>query len=158
MNFKNMKKQKYKKYLLLCIPTLVCLLIFHNSMYPIAQSNLQSGFVLRSLNRFLAGIGFHHVLTQFAVRKLAHFTEYFFFGLLLTLSVRVMDRKLKHAVTFELFLFLAVAVLDETIQLRSNGRNSSVIDVWIDFAGCIAGMGLNCLIHHWRNRPKKLSA
>jgi VanZ family protein len=127
------------------IPLLVLLLIFHNSMYPLRQSDLQSGVVLNALNRFFANYGIDAVLTQFEVRKLAHFIEYFIFGFLFTVTVRMIRRK-RSSFFFELFFFLAFPVVDETIQLYSSGRGSSVSDVLIDFVSCMIGMGLCCLI------------
>lgn len=141
-----MKRQKYKNYLLVCILLIVCLLIFHNSMYPIIQSDQQSGFVRHILNQLFSNIGCNIVLSQFAVQKLAHFTEYLLLGIFLTFTIRVIHINLNQVFFLQLFLFLAIPILDETIQLAYNGRNSSMIDVLIDFAGCMAGMGLNRLI------------
>lgn len=141
-----MKFEKYKKLSSLGVILFVLFLIFHNSMYPIQESDLQSGFVLRVLNRFFSDMGYDIVFTQYAVRKLAHFAEYFFFGLILTATLRSIRKNPRGALFFELFLFLAVPVLDETIQLAYRGRNSSIVDVLIDFAGCVAGMGLYRLI------------
>jgi VanZ family protein len=115
-------------------------------MYPIVQSEKQSEFVRHILNQFFSNIGCNIVLSQFAVRKLAHFTEYFFLGILLTFTIRMIHKNLNGLFFLQLFLFLAIPVLDETIQLASNGRNSSVIDVLIDFSGCMVGMGLYRLI------------
>lgn len=151
-----MKNKKYSQNVfLLLIPTLICLLIFRNSMYPIVQSDMQSGFVLRYLNRFLAFFGGSMQLTQFAVRKMAHFTEYFVLGFVLTLILQMPGRKWRPSLSLQLFLLLAVPVIDETIQLHSSGRNSSIIDVWIDFAGCVAGLGLSYLIRHLWSRSRK---
>lgn len=118
------------------------LLILHNSMYPIAQSDFQSGFFQRILNLFFSKIGCNVVFTQFMVRKLAHFIEYFCFGFLLTIAARMIGKRRNGFFFFELFLFLAIPVLDETIQLFYQGRTSSVLDVLVDFSGCVLGMGL----------------
>lgn len=40
------------------------------------------------------------------------------------------------------FAGLMTALTDETIQLFSAGRSSQVTDVWIDFAGCLAGIAV----------------
>lgn len=150
-----MKQQTNKNYLLVLIPIAVCLLIFHNSMDPIVKSDVQSGFVLRVLNHILAHFGCHHELTQFTVRKLAHFTEYFIFGFALTAILPALGRDGKPAPFLGLFVFLLVPLFDETIQLGSSGRNSSVLDVWLDFAGCVAAMALCSLIRCLINRCRK---
>lgn len=89
-------------------------------MFLIIQSDQKSGFVLRALNRF--------------------------FGSLFTLTIRMIRKKRNGFFFVEWFLFLAFPVLDETIQLYSPGRGSSVSDVLIDFVSCVVGMGLCCLI------------
>lgn len=141
-----MQNHKDKNMLWVGIPLIAILLIFHNSMYPIAQSDFQSGFFQRVLNLFFSKIGYNIVFSQFMVRKLAHFIEYFCFGFLLTVTVWMIGKKRNGFFFFELFLFLAVPVLDETIQLFYQGRTSSVLDVLIDFSGCVIGMGLCRLI------------
>lgn len=155
-----MKTEKYKNLLSVSVTLAVLLLILRNSTDPIVRSDLQSGLVLRVLNRLFSGMGYDVVFTQYAVRKLAHFAEYFVFGLLLTASMRRIRCGKNGGFFLKLFLFLAVPVFDETIQLFYQGRNSSVPDVWIDFAGCMAGMGLCRLIllaaHADGRRPRHL--
>ena len=139
-----MVNHKFYNSIFFCITLFVLFIIFRNSMFPISQSYLQSGIVLSALNHFFSN---RIVLSQLVVRKLAHFTEYFFFGLLLTITLRTFHKMLQGVFFLELFLFLAVPMVDETIQIFYQGRTSNVIDVWIDFSGCIAGMGLCYLIH-----------
>jgi VanZ family protein len=143
-----------RNFIWIGITLIAVLLIFHNSMYPLSQSDLQSGFVLRLLNRLFSKTGYEIVFTQFMVRKLAHFTEYFLFGFLLTVTIRAIRKSLDGTFFFEMFLFLAVPVLDETIQIFYPGRTSNVRDVLIDFAGCMVGMGLCRLILRAFPSPK----
>lgn len=140
-----MQKIKIKNFIWIVIPFLALLLIFHNSMYPILQSDQQSGAILNALNRFLTAIGFQAIFTQFAVRKLAHLIEYTIFGCLFTVSIPIIWKKRNGFFFFQMFLFLAFPVMDETIQLAYPGRGSSVRDVLIDFAGCMIGTGI-CLV------------
>ena len=44
-----MKQRTNKNFLLVLIPIVVCLLILHNSMDPIAKSDMQSGYRSASL-------------------------------------------------------------------------------------------------------------
>lgn len=147
-----------KNFLWVGIPLLALLLIFHNSMYPIVQFDQQSEVVLRALNRFFAANGLHVVFTQFEVRKLAHFIEYLILGCLLTISIRMIWKKWSGLFFFELFLFLAMPVLDETIQLFYLGRGSSVRDVLIDFAGCMVGLELCHLVYRRKAGAEHISA
>lgn len=147
-----MKQQNYRIYFFMAISLVACILIFHNSMYPIAQSDLQSGTVMRALNYLSVEMNLNFSFTQFAVRKLAHFTEYFLLGIILTITIWTFTKN--KCIFFELFLFLAVPVADETIQIFYNGRTSSVRDVIIDFLGCLAGMAL-CRAIRWKARNTK---
>lgn len=135
-----------KRYICIILTCCIFVLILHNSMYSIISSNMQSGFVLNCINRILFQADFNFTLTQFAVRKMAHFIEYFFFGLLLTITFITCTKSRQKSFWTELFLFLAAPAVDETIQLFYYGRNSSVLDIWIDFCGCMAGMGIYYLV------------
>lgn len=141
-----MQSNKIRNLFCFVIPILALLFIFHNSMFSIAQSDLQSGFVLGVLNRFFAANGLNVVVTQFKVRILAHFIEYFIFGCLFTVAIQMIEKRQNGFLFPELFFFLAFPVADETIQLYSPGRGSSVSDVLIDFASCVVGMSLCHLI------------
>lgn len=143
-----MKKQELKQLFFLVLPILVALLIFRNSMFSAVQSDEQSDFVLLFINRLYSGAGISVTLTSFAVRKLAHLTEYFIFGFTLALSFW---KRGKYIFSPAMFWFLAVPLVDETIQLFYPGRTTSVVDVWIDFTGCLIGLGLLCLIKGFVN-------
>lgn len=129
--------------------------IYHNSMFSVQQSYLQSGSVQNVLNHFFASIGLHVSFDQYAVRKLAHFAEYFIFGILLTATLRIYSVDLNQNFYFELFLFFAIPILDESIQMFYSGRTSSVIDVIIDFFGSFAGLGLCRLLVHRFDSERK---
>jgi VanZ family protein len=149
-----MKKQELRQLFYLALPILVALLIFRNSMFPGELSDEQSNFVLQFIENLFSRVGISATLTSFAVRKLAHLTEYFIFGLTLSLSFW---KRGKSIFPSSMFWFLAVPFVDETIQLFCPGRNGSVVDVWIDFAGCLIGLGLLYLIKHFvESRHRKI--
>ena len=120
-------------------------------MFSASQSDKQSGFVLLFMENLFSRAGISVTLTSFAVRKLAHLTEYFIFGLTLALSLWKRGNEGKHFISPAMFWFLAVPLIDETIQCFYPGRTSSVVDVWIDFTGCLIGLGLLCLIKYFVN-------
>lgn len=156
---KPMKQHTVFKFFLILLSFTAALFIFHNSMFSLQQSDLQSDSVMHILNRFFAKYGYDIVLTQYTTRKLAHFTEYFIFGMILTITMKIYSKNINKYLFFELFLFLAVPVLDESIQIFYQGRNSSVRDILIDFAGCVTGMGICKLIYLFSSnlkRPKHL--
>ena len=107
------------------------LFIFHNSLETGAESSARSQAVMQMVNSFLAKL---HLgpLSEHLIRKLAHFSEFALEGFLLMLCIRVYTR---HFVRH-----MSTALMDETIQLRSVSRTSSVVDVWIDMSGVVAGL------------------
>ena len=110
-------------------------LIWGNSMLPGASSDAVSGGVLAFLGQFLP-----FLLTEAGhtfLRKAAHFSEFAMLGLL----YGGRHRLVKGETPIHLMLFgLTVACIDETIQIFTPERASSLIDVWIDASGFALGL------------------
>ena len=109
-------------------------LIWGNSLMTGTDSGNLSGSVLEWMSRFLPFLGTeagHHFL-----RKAAHFSEFCLLGALVSMRRLAEDREPKLTLSG---FGLAVACIDETIQLYVPGRASSLIDVWIDTAGFVTG-------------------
>ena len=82
------------------------------------------------------------------VRKLAHFTEFFWLGMAICgvmLSARAYPRLASVRASEALLFLLVCAVADEFLQ-SFTGRTSSVRDVLIDFGGALCGMLLTMLV------------
>ena len=124
--------------------------IFSNSMDNADASTLKSGAVLR---RILGSEG--AALTEFIVRKTAHFTEFAIEGILLLSVVKGYTMRPLRFLGWPLLAGLMTALTDETIQLFSLGRSSQVTDVWIDFAGVVTGTLLAFLVQAIVRRCKK---
>ena len=77
-------------------------------------------------------IAFYHG----AIRKFAHFAEYFVLGILACRAFTV------RRYILATFLVLLVAGLDETNQSFNSARTGSPVDVAIDLAGGVAGVFL----------------
>ena len=118
--------------------------IFSNSMDNADASTLKSGAVLALLRRILGSEG--AALTEFIVRKTAHFTEFAIEGVLLFLVVKGYTTRPLRFLGWPLLAGLMTALTDETIQLFSLGRSSQVTDVWIDFVGVVTGTLLAFLV------------
>lgn len=88
---------------------------------------------------------------QGILRKIAHFTEFFTLGMLLTWLVGMAGKK---PFLIPALAGLAVACIDETIQIFVPGRGPGVLDVLIDFAGVALGMGALYLCHLWRKKRR----
>lgn len=113
---------------------LILLIIWGNSLLPASVSSEISGW----LARFLAGLP---ITTDIGageglLRKLAHVLEFAALGVVLTL---IRDR-LNKPWSLLLLCGVAVALIDETIQLFSPGRAGLVADVWIDMGGFCLGV------------------
>lgn len=122
-----------KKICMLLIISCLCF-IWVNSFFPAEIS----GGLSKAAEKFLKVIfGDGFPITEGALRKLAHAAEYAAFGFL---SAVFMYEKLEKELLSVGFCGLAAAVLDETIQLFSEGRSAQVKDILIDFSGFSAGV------------------
>ena len=102
----------------------------------------------------------HTEISEFLLRKAAHFSEYGLLGvefsLLLGLQYDKNGKNFQYGrnlLDFPLIGMLC-AVTDETIQIFS-GRGSLVSDVWIDTAGFSTGFFLTVLLFLFINHCKK---
>ena len=135
-----------KKHLLTILMLLNLALIWGNSMMTGLSSEAVSGGILELLGRFIPAL-----LTEAGhtfLRKAAHFSEFALLALLFCGRHRLVHRNMPpHLMGFG----LAVACIDETIQIFTPGRASSLIDVWIDTAGFALGFVVIfavCTIYH----------
>ena len=126
-----------KKRILSVLIVLNLALIWGNSLMTGADSGAISGGVLAFLGRFLPVL-----LTEAGhtfLRKAAHFSEFALLGLLYCGRHRLARKETPlHLMGFG----LAVACIDETIQIFTPGRASSLIDVWIDTSGFALGLAV----------------
>ena len=110
-------------------------LIWGNSLLPGVSSDAVSSGLLAFLGQFLP-----FLLTEAGhtfLRKAAHFSEFAMLGLL----YGGRHRLTKGETPAHLMLFgLTVACVDETIQIFTPERASSLIDVWIDASGFALGL------------------
>ena len=130
--FRALINQKY--LIILLIITIV--FIWGNSALP---ANVSSG-ISNGLMRFICSI-----CTSFSesgnvsdgyLRKFAHAFEFACLGAELILLIRF---NLKKLMSSAILFGLSTALVDETIQLFSEGRASQVKDIWIDMLGFLIG-------------------
>ena len=122
-----------KKLCLLFI--VICLgFIWINSFFPADISSGLSGTAEKILRAIL---GENIPITEGILRKCAHGAEYAAFGMAMS---AFLYEKLTKKLSLIGFCGLGAALLDETIQLFSDGRSSQVKDIWIDFSGFTAGV------------------
>ncbi len=169
--------KKYGVKLILCV-LLLCLnvsFIWGNSTLPAGVSEQVSDTAMEVYERILMHPLFEKVsaalinmanrvldtsipnqeIGMHLFRKMAHFTEFLLLGLELCWLGLLLEQKGIHRFTMPLLWGTLIACVDETIQLYSAGRNSSLVDVWIDIAGLAAGIMLLLLGHAIVTRCRK---
>lgn len=126
--------------------------IFTRSLQPADLSDEESGRMLAFLEQFLPV-----ELSNYIVRKAAHFIEYAVLGFFGWFAFGVQRERREHFLLATIACF-AVAVCDETIQVFVDGRAGRVSDVCLDTAGALTGVlaGAVLLILHHRIRRKQI--
>lgn len=119
--------------------------IWSNSLQSIPESQERSLGMMGKITLVLEVFVGKGNVTNHLVRKLAHFFEYGALGCELVLLVVLRKRVRLQPVVNCLFIGLAVAVIDETIQIFPN-PGSQVSDVLLDFTGVVAGIVFILLI------------
>lgn len=137
---------KVKKVILLILGIAINLFIWYQSSLPAEVSGGKSDFVTEivvdALDR--VNIEVDKLTVGQAVRKLAHLTEFFFFGLIWCLFFLTI--KPPQKALFITFHYGAiVALTDEIIQHFVPGRAMLVTDVMIDLGGVTLAL-LICFI------------
>ena len=127
-----------------CLTALWIGFIWINSMQVGVVSGEMSGSLTEGINEFFGSFIDGFYISGYVVRKLAHFTEFALLALLLCFDCRFIfdiDKRstLRRASCVWLALPCAVAVacIDESIQLSVEGRVGSFVDVLIDSAGAL---------------------
>lgn len=83
---------------------------------------------------------------EYAVRKLAHASEFAVLGILAGLVLFSYKKTLRFQITAAFLLCIAYAASDEAHQILVSGRSPQVTDVLIDAGGAAAGIVLAVLI------------
>lgn len=129
------------RILMFTFTAIAIIFAFVHSAMPSDISSEESEGLAQLIYRFLENFGIDLSTAEFITRKLAHFTEYAFIGAFSTCTAYSFNRFKPHIyLPHILFTGLFTAVIDETIQLFSEGRAGMVQDVLIDFSGVCFGM------------------
>lgn len=144
---------KRNKGLRICILLLVLnvLFIWGNSLLPGTISGAISGFVRDVLAVFFPDGGENPENGHGLLRKAAHFTEFACLGGLFYWLFAM----LKKPVWLAFFVGVAVAAVDETIQIFVPDRGPSIFDVAIDSSGVALGMILLLVGYAIKRRKKQ---
>ena len=134
--------RKTRKRMILCSILLIAALAFiwGNSLRTGTESGAMSGSILQWINKLLQLDETDAEKLHFAIRKMAHFTEFACLGILLCWFFSMTGEKGAHLICMPLLFGLLAACVDETIQVFTPDRGPSLIDVWIDTAGVAVGI------------------
>lgn len=132
------------------------LIIFLLSAQVAEQSNLLSTgisqAIIKLLGRFVPGIEPELNSLNHFVRKNAHFIAYLLLGILSSNAIgRSRPRRLGN-VLLALLICVLYAISDEVHQLFVPGRGGQAMDVLIDSAGAMVGIGLYFIVMKLRYR------
>lgn len=150
----------------LALMLLMIACVWGNSLVPGSESGGMSMQVVTGVQDVLRAIGLpSDWVTQFVVRKTAHFTEYLVLALVTMQALRPHraggDAAASGSRRTQVVLAIMTAVvlvgvpsIDEGIIQRflTVGRSSQLRDVLIDCSGAAAGVLLTLLVSHLRRR------
>ena len=115
-------------------------IIWGNSLLCGAESGQMSGGVVEFLMELLRIPAELSDTVHLLIRKLAHLTEFACLAALISWNLGMGKEKRVHQILLAVLLSMAVALMDETIQLYTPDRGPSLVDVWIDTLGASLGM------------------
>ena len=140
---------KSKKNIFAIMTLLWVVVIFSFSLQPGEVSGSLSGSFLNKVLEWFA-LGVFEKLEEMPqeqldmwhmiLRKCAHFTEFAVLGVLSSLTL--LQTKVSRRVLMTMVFCLAVAVMDEILQLFVDGRAGRFVDVMIDGTGALSGIGV----------------
>ena len=125
--------------------------IWGNSLLPGEISGAFSDWVKNLLDVLIPGVGMD-TDSGGLLRKLAHFTEFTTLGLLLSMMLRLHQKKIRYALPWGVL----AACVDETIQLFVPDRGPGLKDVGIDSCGVLTGMILLYAGYLLSNKKKQI--
>jgi VanZ family protein len=134
------KKNKTAAIVFWVLTVVVMGLIFFFSSRTADESSQQSDFLLKFL-RMIFGEG---ALSDFLVRKAAHFCEFALLSFMFNFSFLFSCGKPKRILSVS--LSSAYAATDEFHQLFVEGRACQFVDWLIDSAGALTGLLAFCLL------------
>lgn len=137
--FENLKRSKVRKIVSVTMLVICILFIWGNSFQDASASGYRSGKVTEFVNDVLPK---NQSVTEQFLRKAAHFTEYLIEGICVVFVMCAFGIFVKRNIGNGLLIGVLTALIDESIQIKSPGRASSVIDIWIDWGGFVVGAAI----------------
>lgn len=127
--------------------------IWGNSLVPGTGSSGISLAVMEAAHDMLRALGLpYEWLTNFIVRKTAHFTEYAVLGILVSQALDPQHGVDARTLGLTALVCVLVPSVDETIQLFVSGRSGRLTDVLLDCCGAATGILIRSIIVRLSNR------
>jgi VanZ family protein len=141
------------------LTALWCAAIFYHSGKNADASDANSLYIVGLINHILTALfgADAGVISNFIVRKSAHFFEYLILGILFFKSLFT-GLKLERELFVAFLCGLAYSITDEIHQVFVPGRTSKLTDVCIDTTGVVIGLlliTLGVLRKKSRHKPTK---
>lgn len=141
-----------KKVIWTAVTVLYLFFIFSRSMKAGPESSKESMGVVEVLQYIVDTSGINVTVSEYAVRKCAHFGEYAVFGLLLVNTVNSYGVVLGRLLWMVPCIGGLSAAADEGLQLFQTGRSAQGSDVLLDLCGVLAGAAVMLLSRLTRGR------
>ena len=135
-----MKKTKLRLTLAGVLVALVLAIIWGNSCLPGETSGRFSAWVGTILSTLIPFFNPESEVGHFILRKIGHFSEFAALGLCLSWLFGMLAQRKWLMLVLPLAGGICAAAIDETIQIFTPGRHSSIVDVGIDSSGALAGI------------------
>ncbi len=151
-------KTKTTGIVFLILTILWCFVIWSFSLKNAASSTVDSDAatsVVKSLLETVFGAEFD--INTNLIRKLAHFCEFAVLGFLSFFAFYFWGiQKSRSLIAYPGILGLAVAVIDEFLQLFSEGRSAQLTDVLLDASGVMTAVAVLLTIISITNKKSRV--
>lgn len=135
-----MKKTTPRLVICGILVALILFFIWGNSCMTGESSGRFSKWVGAILSTIFPFFSPESEIGHFILRKIGHFSEFAALGLCLSWLYGMLVQRKWLMLSLPLISGIAVAAIDETIQLFTPGRHSSIVDVGIDSSGALIGI------------------
>ena len=156
-----MKKRKYI-IIFSCICAIWAAFIWSNSLQVGDISSEISGSVTDGINNIFGKFIDGFYISGYTVRKIAHFLEFAVLAFLICIDIYVIFDLKRAASPKRAWLLclaipcsVAVAAVDEILQIFVDGRVGSFTDVLIDGSGALLATGVFLLAINLKTRKRK---
>jgi VanZ family protein len=132
-------------------------LIWTQSVLPGSVSSTQSGLITQMISSILDKFNIYidQEILHYLMRKIAHFTEFMILGIVwlkYVISYKTIQKKYYLIMIIPIMI---TAIVDEIIQIFSDARGPSIIDVLIDISGGVIVLVVYMLFKLLYNRNMK---